>query len=145
MRARHRLSKLLLRHGVVCERRAWTQEHDAWPRRQRLAHPGARAAFEDHYQAVLTAALRRDRLEQIAEVAADSPVVRRPASPRSLGARGRDGRSVAGSSRHLRALVPVPQAQEPKQASALGAGQMGELPSESVAGRGAAEHEWDPP
>jgi transposase len=34
MRARHRLSKLLLRHGAVYEGTAWTRAHDAWLRRQ---------------------------------------------------------------------------------------------------------------
>jgi transposase len=73
MRARHRLSKLLLRHGVVYERgRAWTQAHDAWLRRQRLEHPGARAAFEDYYGAALAGAVRRDRLdERIVEMAGE--------------------------------------------------------------------------
>jgi transposase len=37
MRARHRLSKLLLRHGRVYEGSAWTIAHDAWLRRQRFA------------------------------------------------------------------------------------------------------------
>jgi len=36
MRARHRLSKLLLRHGLICEGSAWTGAHDAWLRRQRF-------------------------------------------------------------------------------------------------------------
>src|SRR5215210_125799 len=73
MRARHRLSKLLLRHGLVYEQgRAWTGAHDSWLGRQRLDHPGARAAFEDYYSAALGAGLRRDRLdEQIIEMAAD--------------------------------------------------------------------------
>ena len=32
MRARHRLSKLLLRHGLVYSGgKAWTVRHDAWP------------------------------------------------------------------------------------------------------------------
>jgi transposase len=30
MRARHRLSKLLLRHGLVFEAAAWTQAHERW-------------------------------------------------------------------------------------------------------------------
>src|SRR6201987_5631186 len=38
MRARHRLSKLLLRHGLVYEATAWTRTHDAWLRRQRFHH-----------------------------------------------------------------------------------------------------------
>jgi transposase len=37
MRARHRLSKLLLRHGLVFEGSAWTLAHEAWLRRQRFA------------------------------------------------------------------------------------------------------------
>ena len=54
MRARHRLSKLLLRHGVVYESgRAWTRAHDGWLRRQQFARPAARAAFDDAYDAVL--------------------------------------------------------------------------------------------
>jgi hypothetical protein len=36
MRARHRLSKLLLRHGLVYDATAWTRTHDAWLRRQRF-------------------------------------------------------------------------------------------------------------
>jgi len=42
MRARHRLSKLLLRNGIVSSGgRAWTGRHDAWLRRQYLPSPGA--------------------------------------------------------------------------------------------------------
>jgi transposase len=48
MRARHRLPKLLLRHGRLYEAgRAWTGAHEAWLARQRLEHPGARAALAD--------------------------------------------------------------------------------------------------
>ena len=36
MRARHRLSKLLLRHGLVYDATAWTRTHDVWVRRQRF-------------------------------------------------------------------------------------------------------------
>jgi len=37
MRVRHRLSKLLLRHGIVYyDGAAWTGRHDAWLRRQRF-------------------------------------------------------------------------------------------------------------
>ena len=73
MRARHRLSKLLLRHGVVYESgRSWTRAHDVWLRRQRLEHPGARAAFDDAYGAVLTCVLRREVLDsEIAQLATD--------------------------------------------------------------------------
>ena len=71
MRARHRLSKLLLRHGILSEQgRAWTRAHDGWLRRQDLGYPAARAAFDDAYGAVLGAAIRRDGLDaQIAQLA----------------------------------------------------------------------------
>jgi transposase len=73
MRARHRLSKLLLRHGVLYEDgKPWTRAHEAWLRRIRLSHPAARAAFDDAYGAVLGAAIRRDSLDaQIARLATE--------------------------------------------------------------------------
>ncbi len=90
MRARHRLSKLLLRHGEVYESgRAWTHAHDAWLRRQRLGEPGARAAFDDYYGAVLAGVCRRERLDaQITELAATArfaPVVGRLSCLRGVG------------------------------------------------------------
>ena len=89
MRARHRLSKLLLRHGRVFDGRAWTLAHDAWLRRQVFEHPGSDAAFDDYYQAVLTIRLRRDGLdEKIAELARDprfAPLVGRLGCLRGVG------------------------------------------------------------
>jgi hypothetical protein len=41
MRARHRLSKLLLRRGIVWEARAWTGAHELWLARQRACAPPA--------------------------------------------------------------------------------------------------------
>ena len=85
MRARHRLSKLLLRHGLVWDRpQAWTQAHDQWLR-QLLAYrdwpAGTGTALEAAYQTVATTTARRDRLDaEIVEMAADSeftPTVRR--------------------------------------------------------------------
>jgi transposase len=74
MRARHRLSKLLLRHGRVYDGSAWTTRHDAWLRRQRLDQPPLRVAYEHAYLAVLQALGRRDALDEaIAELAARSP------------------------------------------------------------------------
>ena len=74
MRARHRLSKLLLRQGIVYEARAWTLAHDAWLRRQRFERGPLARAFDDYYGAVLQAKLRRDALDQaIAELAAEEP------------------------------------------------------------------------
>ena len=82
MAARHRLSKLLLRHGVVYyQGRAWTGAHDRWLRAQHLPEPASRMAFETAYETVLSVQERRDRLDAaIAQLAADSeftPVVRR--------------------------------------------------------------------
>ena len=82
MRARHRLSKLLLRQGIVyCGGQAWTGAHDAWLRRQRLESAATRLAFESDFEAVLTVKARRDRLDAaIAVMASDSeftPVVHR--------------------------------------------------------------------
>lgn len=79
MSSRHRLSKLLLRHGLVYDGgEAWTLAHDAWLRRTRKEHllpagGGTLAAFDDGYDAVTHTLARRDRLdEQIAVLAADS-------------------------------------------------------------------------
>jgi transposase len=90
MRARHRLSKLLLRHDLVFDGgRAWTARHEAWLRRQSLEHPGTRAAFEDYYAAVVHTQLRRDELDRrICELAATArfaPVVGRLECLRGVG------------------------------------------------------------
>jgi transposase len=82
MRARHRLSKLLLRQGIVYSGgQAWTGAHDAWLRRQRFDPSAVQMTFESDYDAVLTVKARRDRLDEaIATMAADSeftPLVRR--------------------------------------------------------------------
>jgi len=85
MRARHRLSKLLLRHGIVYyDGDAWTGRHDTWLRHQALPKLSGRAtrlAFDSDYDTVLVTKARRDRLDAaIAEMAADSeftPLVRR--------------------------------------------------------------------
>src|SRR6266498_267986 len=74
MRARHRLSKLLLRHDLVYDASAWTLAHDAWLRRQRFAGRPLALAFDECYGAVLQAKTRRDALDSaIVELAAESP------------------------------------------------------------------------
>lgn len=87
MSARHRLSKLLLRHGqVYTGGEAWTGAHDGWLRRVRRqdlgqAGAGTRAAFDAAYESVQEILARRNRLDAaILAVAADSeftPVVNR--------------------------------------------------------------------
>jgi transposase len=77
MRARHRLSKLLLRHGIVYSGgQAWTGRHDAWLRHDaqpRLDSGATRLAFDSDYETVLAVKARRDRLDAaIEQLAADS-------------------------------------------------------------------------
>ncbi len=74
MRARHRLSKLLLRHGLVYEGSAWTIAHEAWLRRQRFASRPLSLAFDECYGTVAQAKGRRDSLDRaIAELAIEPP------------------------------------------------------------------------
>ena len=82
MRARHRLSKLLLRYGFVYSGgQAWTGVHDQWLRRQRFDHRATTMAFESGYEAVTAITARRGRLDKaIGELAAGSeftPIVHR--------------------------------------------------------------------
>ena len=74
MRARHRLSKLLLRQGIVYSGgQVWTGAHDTWLRRQRFTSPATQMTFESDYDAVVVVKARRDRLDAaIATMAADS-------------------------------------------------------------------------
>jgi transposase len=90
MRARHRLSKFLLRQGIVySDGQAWVNAHDAWLRRQRFDSLALQTTFESDYDAVLTVKARRDRLDAaIAAMATDSeftPVVRRLGCLRGIG------------------------------------------------------------
>jgi transposase len=63
MRARHRLSKFLLRHGQVWRAgKAWTLAHERWLLTQRFTEPALQTTY-DHYRAVLTS--RDAQLEAI--------------------------------------------------------------------------------
>ena len=82
MASRHRLSKLLLRHGhIYSGGRAWTPDHERWLRGIRFDQSGARAAFDSSYEDVIFTAARRAQLDrQIEAMAADSlftPIVNR--------------------------------------------------------------------
>jgi transposase len=93
MRARHRLSKLLLRHGIVYhEGAAWTDAHDRWLRGRaapQLQTPATRMAFDSDYEQVLMLHARRRSLDSaIEDIAADSeftPIVRRVSCLRGVG------------------------------------------------------------
>jgi transposase len=82
MSARHRVSKLLLRQGIVYSGgKAWTRDHDLWLRRQRFDHPALQLSFDSAFDTVIACLDRRDRLDEaIAAMATDSeftPVVHR--------------------------------------------------------------------
>ena len=82
MTARHRLSKLLLRQGIVyCGGKAWTGRHELWLRRQRFDNPALQLSFDTACDAMTACLERRDRLDEAIEaMAANSeftPVVRR--------------------------------------------------------------------
>jgi transposase len=82
MAARHRLSKLLLRQGIVYYGgQAWTAKHEQWLRTHRFDTPGLQLAYDAAFDAMLATVDRRDRLDKaITEMAADSvftPVVTR--------------------------------------------------------------------
>src|SRR5665213_2368288 len=75
MSARHRLSKLLLRQGIVYyDGKAWTGVHDRWLRQQHFEQAGLQIAYDSAYETMLMALARRDRLDAaITTMAADSP------------------------------------------------------------------------
>jgi len=82
MRSRHRVSKLLLRQGIVYYGgHPWTGPHEVWLRGQRFTAPGLQLAYDTAVETVLLTVARRDRLDRaITEMAANSeftPVVRR--------------------------------------------------------------------
>ncbi|MGH3339166.1 MAG: IS110 family transposase [Propionibacteriaceae bacterium] len=82
MRARHRVSKMLLRQGIVYSGGdAWTKVHDSWLRVQRFDQQSRQLAYDSAHEAMVLTVDRRDRLDRaIDEMAANSsytPVVRR--------------------------------------------------------------------
>jgi transposase len=65
MRCRHRLSKLLLRHGIRFEDgHAWTERHRAWLATITLPWPAAQATMLDARGAIDALCHRRDGLER---------------------------------------------------------------------------------
>jgi transposase len=64
MSARHRLSKLLLRQGIVYSGgKPWTGVHDVWLRQQRFEPSGLQIAYDTAYETMLATVARRDRLD----------------------------------------------------------------------------------
>ena len=90
MSCRHRLSKLLLRHGhVYTDGEAWTQKHDRWLRSHRDGDLSFQLTFDANYEAAVQTVARRDRLDKAIELmAADSqftPLVDRLGCLRGIG------------------------------------------------------------
>lgn len=82
MSSRHRVSKLLLRQGIVyCGGRTWTGKHEGWLRGQRFDAAPLQLAYDTALDTMLATVDRRNRLDEaIAKLAADSaytPVVTR--------------------------------------------------------------------
>src|SRR3954452_10659301 len=97
MRARHRLSKLLLRHDVRFDETAgaWTQRHRQWLATVELDHRGAQVTLGDYVGAIDALVVRRDALEAaIAELLPDSPWAETAARLRCL--RGIDTLTAVG-------------------------------------------------
>jgi transposase len=96
MRARRRVSKLLLRRGIVYyDSHAWTRTHLVWLRRQHFDAPGLELAFDAEHEAVLQAEARRDRpdtaLETMAASSEYTPVVHRLGCLRGIATLTRSG------------------------------------------------------
>ena len=65
MRARHRLSKLLLRQGILYwDGAAWTGAHERWLRQQHFDQTGLQLSFTEAFDTVLAVTARRDRLDK---------------------------------------------------------------------------------
>jgi transposase len=81
MRARHRVSKLLLLHGRVYERSAWTKLHRRWLEQQRFDEPATELAYLDCLAAVDGLIARKaaldERLSRLAREGAWWPTVAR--------------------------------------------------------------------
>lgn len=95
MRARHRLSKLLLRHGLRFEGRAWSGAHSRWLAAIELGHEPAMVTLADYRGAVDALTHRRGELErQIEAEVPGSPWEREVGRLRCL--RGIDTLSAVG-------------------------------------------------
>lgn len=96
MRSRHRLSKLLLRHGIrFDDGPAWTQRHRDWLHTIALEWPAAQATMLDAHGAIVALVHRRDQLErEIVALVPSSPWAAQVGRLRCL--RGIDTLSAVG-------------------------------------------------
>lgn len=64
MRSRHRISKFLLRHGLVSSGgQAWTDAHCTWLHRRHFDNPALQAAYDAGLKAAELTLDRRNRLD----------------------------------------------------------------------------------
>jgi transposase len=63
MRARHRLSKLLLRQGLLWEGTTWTAAHERWLAERRFSEPALALAYEEGLAAMFAVKARREALD----------------------------------------------------------------------------------
>ena len=128
MGARHRISKLLLRHGHVFDEpgETWSQRHLAWLSQIRFEQPLTETVFGEylgHHETVLA---RRDRLDRlIAEQAGSRPRAQMVARLRCL--RGIDTLTAVGL---VAEIGEIHAFRHPKQLAAY----LGLVPSERSSG-----------
>jgi transposase len=89
MRSRHRLSKLLLRQGIIyTDGKAWTAVHHHWLTGHHFEQLGLRVAYDEALETVLALEARRTRLDaaitELAGQPAWAPVVARLACMRGV-------------------------------------------------------------
>ncbi|HXM70242.1 MAG TPA: IS110 family transposase [Thermoanaerobaculia bacterium] len=127
MRARHRLSKMLLRRDLrYVEGRPWTQQHRAWLWSLKLEHAAERMALEDYLLAVDQVSTRLATLEaQLKELADQEPYRERVGWLRCL--RGIDTITAVSI---LAELHGFERFERPRQLMAY----LGLVPSESSSG-----------
>jgi len=74
LRARHRLSKFLLRHGRTFDRKSWTQAHLRWVREQSFSVALLERLRDEHLAAIEMRILQRDQIErELLRIAAAEP------------------------------------------------------------------------
>ena len=78
MRARHRLSKFLLRRGHVYSGKAWTLGHHRWLQEPRFESTADKATFSDYLLAVRLVQERLSELKKTLEQVAQEELYRQP-------------------------------------------------------------------
>ncbi len=74
LRARHRLSKFLLRHGRTLDGASWTKRHLRWVREQRFGLPQLERLRDEHLAAIDMRVVQRDQIErELLRIAAAEP------------------------------------------------------------------------